>query len=597
MTEKIEPLTDTVELRRRAEDRLRVKTADVQPSLTTDDALRLVHELEVHRIELEMQNLELRRSREEVESTLEKFTDLYDFSPVGYLTLNRDGAIRAVNLTGACLMGVERTLLINRNFRHFVDAADRPGFSAFLDTVFTGRGKETFEAALRTEDNSPLIVQMEALADTSEQECRIAVIDITGRKRAEGELRQEKEASRELRQVNESAEAIARTKGQFLTNMSHELRTPMTGILGMLELALEDDLAPATRGYLDTSLKSARSLLAIINDILDMARIEAGRLAIAENPFSPRECISEAVDIITPEVHRKGLDLTLSVAEDLPDTAAGDHARLRQVLLNLISNAVKFTEKGIVAIHVSSGRTISAGKRQFTFSVSDSGIGIPDDKKALLFKAFSQVDASLSRSFGGTGLGLVISREIVELMGGSISCESAEGVGSTFTITIPLGVNGLADIPRSAITSLSPGTVTLTAGEKIPHLLFAEDDPATRQVFGSLIKMATNYTLDFATDGLKAIEMWEKGDYDLVLMDIQMPHLDGIQAIRVIREKERIRGGGRTPIVAMTAHDVFEDEKMCRAAGMDAYLSKPIDINMCLLLIEKLVRQGGSGEG
>ena len=573
-------LTAVAELRRHAEEQLRAKTDELHPHRTEDARRKVDQELEVHQIELEMQNTELRQAREEVENALEKYTDLYDFAPVGYVTLDRTGIIRAVNLTAAGLTGVERSRLIGRRFGQFVAATDRPAFTAFLGTVFTSRCKEACELAFLNKGNSQSFAQIEAVAAASGQECRLALIDITERKRAEEALRQEKEA----------AEATARTKSQFLTNMSHELRTPMTGILGMLQLTLEENLAPVPRGYLETTFSSARSLLVILNDILDMAKIEAGRLTIEDKPFSPQRCVTEAVDIFTPEVRRKGLDFVISLAEEMPDTVVGDQARLRQVLLNLIGNAVKFTERGKVEVRVTAGSATSDGKREFTFAVTDTGIGIPDGKEEVLFHAFSQIDASHSRSFGGTGLGLVISRQIVELMGGTISFESAEGVGSTFSFTIPLRETRLESVVLTTAEHFTPETVTAQEGERIPHLLIAEDDPTIRQVLGSMLKLATNYNFDFAGDGLKAVEMWEKGNYDLVLMDIQMPRCDGFGATRAIREKELERGG-HTPIVAVTAHAGKEDEERCLAADMDAYISKPIDFMECLRLIRQIIKQ------
>jgi PAS domain S-box-containing protein len=607
MTEKKGQPVDNAELRHRAEERLGKNAATTHGSKI--EPLRLSHELQVHQIELEMQNAELRQTRGELETALEQYTDLYDFAPVGYFTLNRIGNILRVNLTGAGLLGVERSLLVGRRFGLFVTDEARPAFTACFEKVFTSPVKVACESILRREGNATLFVQVEGLAVASGQECRITLSDITERKQAEEELRLEKEAAMVLLKLKEAAEALqlqkeaaealsrqkqsaeesARLKNQFLANMSHELRTPMTGILGMLQLALEEDQSPVLREYLETTLRSARSLLRILNDILDMAKFEAGKLIIEEKPFSLKRCIAEAVDIIIPEVRCKGLDLVLSLAEDMPETVVGDHLRLRQVLINLTGNAVKFTDVGKVEVKVTAVSTTSVGERVFTFAVTDTGIGIPENKKELLFRAFSQVDPSLSRKYGGTGLGLAISSEMVELMGGTISFVSEEGVGSTFSFTIPLAEAVLESVAHSSDKlPSSEATATAQEVERIPRLLLAEDDETIRQVLGLMLKRY-NYNLDIAEDGLKAIEMWEKGEYDLILMDVQMPQLNGFEATSAIREKERERGS-HIPIVAMTAHASKEDEENCLATGMDAYISKPINFKHCLLVIEDFIK-------
>jgi CheY-like chemotaxis protein len=281
------------------------------------------------------------------------------------------------------------------------------------------------------------------------------------------------------------------------------------------------------------------------------------------------------------------------VAEDVPETVVGDHMRLRQVLINLTGNAVKFTDGGKVEVKVTAVSTTSVGERVFTFTVTDTGIGIPENKKELLFRAFSQVDPSLSRKYGGTGLGLAISSEMVELMGGTISFVSEEGVGSTFTFTIPLAE---AVLESAALSSdklpTSEATATAQVVERIPRVLLAEDDETIRQVLGLMLKR-NNYNLDIAEDGLKALEMWEKREYDLILMDVQMPRLNGFEATSAIRAKERERGG-HTSIVAMTAHARKEDEENCLAAGMDAYISKPINFKHCLLVIGDIIKQASA---
>jgi signal transduction histidine kinase len=246
----------------------------------------------------------------------------------------------------------------------------------------------------------------------------------------------------ELDAEREAADAANRAKSQFLANMSHELRTPMAGVLGMLEITLDGPLEAEQREFIQTAHHSAGSLVRILNDILEMTRIEAGMLPIEEKSFSLRDCVSGVVEIFTAEARRKGLNLVLSVADDLPKTVVGDQLRLRQVLTNLVGNALKFTERGRVELKVEALSAIPSGKREVTFTVTDTGIGIPEDKKPLIFRPFSQVDDSHSRSYGGTGLGLVISKEIVERMGGTIVLDSAEGMGCRFTVTVPFGETG-----------------------------------------------------------------------------------------------------------------------------------------------------------
>jgi len=246
-------------------------------------------------------------------------------------------------------------------------------------------------------------------------------------------------SDQKIRQARHAAEAANLAKSQFLANMSHELRTPMAGVLGMLEIALDGPLEAKQREFIQTAHYSAGSLVRILNDILEMTRVEAGMLSIEENPFPLRDCVAGVVDIFVAEARRKGLVLVLSMADDVPKTVVGDQVRLRQVLTNLVGNAVKFTERGKVELKVEALSAIPTGNREVTFTVTDTGIGIPDDKKPLIFRPFSQVDDSHSRRYGGTGLGLVISREIVERMGGTIVFDSKEGMGCIFTVTVPFG--------------------------------------------------------------------------------------------------------------------------------------------------------------
>ena len=400
----------------------------------------------------------------------------------------------------------------------------------------------------------------------------------------------------ELRCAKDIAEAASNAKSRFLANMSHELRTPMTGVLGMLDLTLGGALEAEQRDYLETAHKSARALLHILNEILDLSSIESGKFSIEDKPFSLRKCLGDSLGIFCTEARRKGLELISLPAGDLPKTVVGDPLRLRQILVNLIGNALKFTEQGRVEISVAAGNKTAEGKLELTFTVADTGVGIPEDKRHLLFLAFSQVDDSDTRSYGGSGLGLAICQEIVTRMGGTIGCESEKGKGSSFSFTVPFGEaetgaeeNAAAGKPQT-IANIDPDPV----GSRKTRLLIAEDEPVVRQVLNVMLRLS-NFEPEFAEDGHKALEMWDQGEYDLVLMDVQMPLMDGFAATRAIRERERVRGG-HTLIVAMTAYASREDENHCLDAGMDAFISKPVDLQKSIVLIKGLISQRNSND-
>jgi two-component system, chemotaxis family, CheB/CheR fusion protein len=403
-------------------------------------------------------------------------------------------------------------------------------------------------------------------------------------------ITERKLAAEKLRQAKDAAEAATRIKSQFLANMSHELRTPMTGVLGMIDLVLSGNLEAEQREFITIAQTSARSLVRLINDILDLTKIEMGKFSIEEKPFSLRQCVKDTFNILLPVARTKDIDFNYTIAEHLPETMVGDQTRLSQILTNLAGNAVKFTEKGKVEIRVEAGDTAPGGRREVTFTVNDTGIGIPEDKKNLLFRIFSQVDESHTRRYGGSGLGLAISKEIVERMGGSITFTSQEGNGSIFSFTVPFAETGTKPEPVVAPEKMILPVLAPAANPTVrPHLLIAEDDPIIRQVLGTMFKRS-NYDIDMAESGQKVVEMWKDGDYDLILMDVQMPLMNGFEATGAIRAHEQ-NLGGHIPIVAMTAHTLKEDEDRCFAAGMDAYIPKPINFKKTLQIIGDILEQ------
>ncbi len=501
---------------------------------------------------------------------------IFSASLVGII-LVRDGRVVNANRRMTEMFGYNREEILEGDIRQFFPG--RRSFRRFVRRhlhLLIESDVEQVEYQLKKKDGTllPCTLSGKAINSSNLALGTVWVIEDVSRRKA---------AEKELEQAKVAAEAASVAKGEFLANMSHEIRTPMNGIIGLSNILLRENMPEAQKETVSLILRSAIRLMTIINDILDFSRLEAGRFELEQQPFSLRSALKDIIGPMEPTAQRKNLQLKLLIDPDVPEVLVGDQTKLMQVLTNLIDNSLKFTRKGYIAVQVGFKKSGPAKRSMLVFEVADTGIGIIPAYHAKVFESFSQADSSHSRRFGGTGLGLSISKGLVQLMGGEIWFDSEPERGTRFYFTLPF-VSPESTVPRGEERPVAyhrdENTVLQGHGRRI---LVAEDEYINKILMRTFLKQA-GYHVTVVQNGREAVDAWRSGVFDCILMDIQMPAMDGYEAVARIREAEK--EGEHIPVIAMTAHAMSGDRQKCLAAGMDDYVSKPIDGTKVLHLLQ-----------
>jgi PAS domain S-box-containing protein len=556
------------EIRKRAEEIARQQN---DPGDSPQD--KLIYELKVHQIELEMQNSELQTSQDALQRARQRYEQLFDFAPIAYFVFTKEGAIVEANHAAASLLKAERTYLDRKPFVVFLAQEYHTRFFNHLRHVFELGHRQSAEIQIKNRDGHLRWVRLESHYQESvkgESQCLTTVVDISDRKRIEDDLII----------ARDDAVTASRAKSTFLANISHEIRTPMSGILGMSELALEQhrDNEELTR-YVTTIHSAARSLLSILDDVRDVTRIESDQLDIDKRPFRVAELVSTVEAMFQPIAAQKHLELAVETPPSMTEVLAGDRNRIRQVVVNLLSNAMTFTQAGSVTLRMRE-EEVSDFVRELTFEVADTGPGISVEEQRRIFESFNRALKDTETRYEGNGVGLAISRRLAQLMGGQLYFETVPGSGSRFFFSVPLEIP--ATEPSETAAQIPSSGETGNRG----RILVAEDNAINLLVIRTVLEKA-GYQVVSVGNGRDAIARLETEHFDLVLMDISMPGMDGIEATRAIRARKgdsSIQSG--IPIIAISAHSMKGDRERFLQAGMNDYISKPFVRETILTAVE-----------
>lgn len=573
------PMPDSsLQLRKLAEE-LYLKKKSQNPTdlegMEVDDIQHLVHELLVHQIELEMQNDELHRTQLELDAARNRYFELYNLAPVGYLSVSQKGLILEANLSASALLNLSQLELLKQPIFRFILPEDQDVFYHHRKNILSTGQAQACELRLRhlTEGQPTWLYLNGSLLSSDRHGDPVFLLilsDISELKQLETE-----------RQARQKAEFASQAKSRFLAHMSHEIRTPLNAILGFSELMQQQLHEPRWQNYLQAINSSGKTLLHIIDDILDLSKIESGKIEIKPTAIDLRQLVQELDLLLRKSFAEKGLKFEVQTDPDLPISLSLDPLRLRQILINLLNNALKFTTKGSVILRISYLAT-SAESGQLSLSVSDTGVGISDHFKSRIFQPFEQ-DPSSEQSRTGTGLGLAITYQLVQLMQGQILLESQLGVGTSFQILLP-------DIRQSSLSSSTEArSDTLFLNFAPACLLLVDDQPTNLQLLQAYLEEQP-FQILLAHNGQEACEQALQSQPDLILMDIRMPVMDGTEALRQLKSNPLTAS---IPVIALTAYSLQQEKNSFLEMGFDGYLRKPVskvELWACLQAILKLQR-------